>query len=59
MNDIFRGVIRPLNEEAGLFNFTLEIKLSKDEGINKNTLDSTIHETVQQLGAKITREEKQ
>ena len=56
--DLNRGIFLPITNEVGSFNFTLEIKLSSEDGINKQTIDNTVKETIQQLGAKITKEEK-
>lgn len=57
LSDILRGVLSPLNREGA--QITLEIKLEawSETGISKDTLDLTVKETLNQIGAEVVEEE--
>jgi hypothetical protein len=56
--DLSRGVLMPLSKEIGGFNFNMEIDITNPEGVSELTLKNKVKETISQIGAKITKEEK-
>ncbi len=57
--DVNRGIFLPLSNLAdGGLTFTMEIDVTSADGIPARTLEQTIKETVRQIGARVTEEEK-
>jgi len=53
ISSIVTGVIAPLKEGSFPPEITIEIKAESKEGFDRNTLDSQVKETLQQIGAEI------
>jgi hypothetical protein len=49
--DLHRGMLKPLSDAFGDFEFSMEMDLSSDEGISKKKLEQQVYETLKQLGA--------
>ena len=54
--DLNRGVLLPISREIGSFKVILELDITDEDGINKETIEKVVKETISQLGAKITKE---
>ena len=54
--DLNRGVLLPISREIGGFKLTLEIDITNDDGISKETIEKIVKETISQIGARITKE---
>ena len=48
-----QGVIRPLQQEGSTFSLEIDLTAESEDGINKNTLDLRVKETLHQIGAEI------
>jgi hypothetical protein len=59
LSNIVSGVIRPLKEKGLPPEITIEIKWKSEEGFDRNTLDTKVKETLQQIGAKIEKWEEE
>jgi len=57
--DLSRGVLLPLSREVGSFDVNVEIDIDSPEGVSEKTLKDQVKETISQIGAKITKEEKE
>jgi len=55
--DLNRGVLMPISKEVGEFDLNIEINISNEEGISRSTVQNKIKETIEQIGARITRED--
>ncbi|MCF7889851.1 DUF499 domain-containing protein [Candidatus Bipolaricaulota bacterium] len=55
--DFFKGVIKPLTKEIGGFELKVEIDIENEDGVDEEIYEKTIKETINQLKAKLTREE--
>ncbi len=53
LNDLHRGVLRPLIREAGEFEFTIEFEVESEEGIPEKKIEQQVMETLRQLGAEV------
>jgi hypothetical protein len=53
LSNIVSGVIRPLKDKGLPPEITIEIKGRSEEGFDRNTLDTKVKETLQQIGAVI------
>jgi hypothetical protein len=59
LSSVINGVIRPLKEKGLPPEITIEIKTASEEGFDRNTLDTKVKETLQQIGAKIEKWEEE
>lgn len=57
--DLNRGILMPLSKEMGGFKFTMEIDIESAEGVSESTIKNKIKETVSQIGAKVTKDERE
>lgn len=57
--DVNRGIFIPLSSSVDGLTFTMEIDVSSEEGISKETLENKIKETIRQIGARVEHEEKE
>ena len=55
LSEATKGVIAPLKDEGLPPEITIEIKANSEEGFKRNTLNSKVKETLQQIGAKIEK----
>jgi hypothetical protein len=53
LNDLHRGVLRPLIREAGEFEFIIEFEVEDDDGISEQTIEQQVMETLRQLGVEV------
>jgi hypothetical protein len=58
LNDLHRGVLRPLIREAGEFEFTIEFEVESDDGISEKTIEQQVMETLRQLGVEAQRQQR-
>jgi predicted AAA+ superfamily ATPase len=58
LNDLHRGVLRPLIREAGEFEFTIEFEVKSDDGISEKTIEQQVMETLRQLGVEAQRQQR-
>jgi len=58
INDLSRGVLMPLIQEAGEFEFNIEFEVRSDEGISKKKIEQKVMETLEQLGVDVEKETK-
>jgi hypothetical protein len=56
LSDLIRGVFMPLTREGAKISLRMKIEASSEKGINKDTLDLKVRETLRQIGAKIIEE---
>lgn len=56
--DVNRGIFMPLSNLVDGLTFTLELDVDSAEGISESTVEAKIKETIRQIGARITKEEK-
>ncbi len=56
LSELVRGVFTPLSREGAQITLDLDIQARSDRGISKNTLNLTIRETLNQIGAKVVEE---
>jgi len=56
LSDFIRGVLSPLSNAGADIELTVEVKASSKSGIPEETIKKTVHETLEQLGAKIEEE---
>ena len=56
LSDLVRGVLVPLNREGAEITLDLDIQARAEKGISRNTLNLTIKETLNQIGAKVIEE---
>jgi len=56
LSDLIRGVFMPLYHEGAKISLRMKIDALSEKGINKNTLDLKVRETLRQIGAKIIEE---
>jgi len=56
LSDLVRGVFTPLSREGAEILLDLDIQARAEKGISRNTLDLTIKETLNQIGAKVIEE---
>jgi hypothetical protein len=59
LSEVTKGVIAPLKDEGLPPEITIEIKANSEEGFKRNTLNSKVKETLQQIGAKIEKWEEE
>ncbi len=55
LSEIIKGVIGPLRKEDAMIDLTMEIRANSEEGLDRNTLDNKVRETLQQIGANIEK----
>jgi hypothetical protein len=53
LSNFMQGVIRPLQQEGSTFSLEIDLCAESEDGINKNTLDLRVKETLHQIGAEI------
>jgi len=58
-SDIFRGVIRPLQEKAEEMELVIEIEAKSAAGLPKEVLDQRVRETLRQINAQILEEREE
>jgi len=56
LSDLVRGVLVPLSREGAEITLDLDIQARAERGISRSTLDLTVKETLNQVGAKIIEE---
>ena len=56
LSDLIRGVFMPLNREGANISLRMKIEAESEKGIDKDTLDSKVKETLRQIGARIIEE---
>ena len=57
LSDMLRGVLIPLNREGAQISLEVTLEAQSDTGISRDTLDLRIKETLNQIGAKVVKEE--
>jgi len=57
LSDLVRGVFTPLSREGAEITLDLDIQAKAEKGISRNTLNFTIKETLNQVGAKVIEEQ--
>jgi hypothetical protein len=57
LSELVRGVFTPLSREGAQITLDLDIQARSEKGISKSTLNLTIKETLNQIGAKVVGEE--
>ena len=58
LSDMVRGVFAPLSREGASISLEVRIEAESKQGINRDTIDLKIKETLNQIGAKILEEER-
>jgi len=56
LSDLVKGVFTPLSREGAEVTLDLDIQARAEKGISRNTLNLTIKETLNQIGAKVIEE---
>ena len=56
LSDLVKGVFTPLSREGAEITLDLDIQARAERGISRSTLDLTVKETLNQVGAKIIEE---
>jgi hypothetical protein len=59
LSDFVRGVVIPLSTEGAQITLEIKVEAQSEKGINRNTLDSKVKETLNQIGAKILEEKEE
>lgn len=59
LSDFVRGVIVPLSTEGAQISLEIKVEAQSEKGINKNTLDFKVKETLKQIGAKVLEEKEE
>jgi len=57
ISDFVRGVIVPLTRECEEVELEIKVEASSSKGINENTINSKVKETLRQIGAEIIEED--
>ncbi|RLG44944.1 MAG: hypothetical protein DRN90_08235 [Thermoproteota archaeon] len=59
LSDVVRGVFRPLSREGAQISLEVKIDAKSEKGINRNTLENIVKETLKQIGASVLEEEEE
>jgi len=59
LSDVVRGVFRPLSREGAQISLEVKIEAKSEKGINRNTLENVVKETLKQIGASILEEKEE
>ncbi len=59
ITDVYRGVIMPLQNRSDDLELVIEIWVKKSEGIPKDVIERTVHETLRQINAQILEEREE
>ena len=59
LSDVVRGVFRPLSREGAQISLEVKIEAKSEKGINRNTLENVVKETLKQIGANILEEKEE
>jgi len=59
LSDVVRGVFRPLSREGAQISLEVKIEAKSEKGINRNTLENIVKETLKQIGANILEEKEE
>ena len=59
LSDFVRGVVIPLSTEGAQISLEIKVEAQSEKGISRNTLDSKVKETLNQIGAKILEEKEE
>jgi hypothetical protein len=59
LSDLVRGVFTPLSREGAQISLEVRIEAESKQGISRNTLDLTIKETLNQIGANVLEEKEE
>lgn len=59
LSDFVRGVVIPLSTEGAQISLEIKVDAQSEKGINRNTLDFKVKETLNQIGAKVLEEKEE